>query len=157
MVARIRQDSGSLTDVAALPIDSEKLLALSCFIAKGLLYHHWGVIASASVPVLPIFMNRQGDAGMHDLMRNIRLMPPVHRPSPDGVIGLRPVFEAIGPIELGGGAFTYEGFHSPGFGANSLWVFNFYKARLGTPGYSETTSNVYVHIDDTSSSRVNTA
>ena len=147
-VTRRIQPNGLIVEEASLPIDSDKILALACLIAKGLLFHHWQVITAVDVPVLPAFMNRDGDAGMHGLMQQIRSLPHVERAGADGVVGLRPLFEETGLVELGDGAFTYEGFYSPGHGANSIWMLNFYKARLGNVGRSETTSNVYVHIPD---------
>ncbi|WP_456280989.1 hypothetical protein M1D55_02330 [Cupriavidus sp. JZ107] len=122
----------------AIPIDSSKLLDLSKYIAKGLLYHHWQVIVPKDQIVRSQFMNEAGELTFSGVINKLQEMA--------ANASLDDVVKTTGLIQLGRETVTYEGFFSPLDAPLSMWRLNFYRARLGIPGVSETTSNLMMLI-----------
>ncbi|MFO6419259.1 HNH endonuclease [Hylemonella sp. W303a] len=121
-----------------MPFDSSKLLELSKYIAKGLLFHHWQVVVPKDQIVHSQFMNDAGESNFSNTIDRLQMIA-ADFPSID-------VIRTTGLIQLGGQAVTYEGFFSPLDEPLSMWRLNFYQAIFGIPGVNETTSNLMMHI-----------
>ena len=121
-----------------LPIDSSKLLELSKYIAKGLLFHHWQVVVPRDQIIHAQFMNDASESVFSDMVSSLRQM--AENASSDEVL------RTTGLVQLGRQTVTYEGLFSPLDQPFSLWRLNFYGARLGIPGLNETTSNLMMLI-----------
>jgi len=122
----------------AIPIDSSKLLDLSKYIAKGLLFHHWQVIVPKEQIVRSQFMNEAGESIFSNTIHRLKEM--ATNASLDDVV------KTTGLIQLGRKTVTYEGLFSPLDAPLSMWRLNFYRARLGISGANETTSNLMMLI-----------
>ncbi|WP_186192480.1 HNH endonuclease [Burkholderia gladioli] len=120
-----------------IPIDSLKLLELSKYIAKGLLFHHWQVIVPKDQIIHSQFMSEAGESIFRD---TISRLPKMKNASSDDVV------KTTGLIQLGRQTVNYEGFFVPIDEPFSMWSLNFYRARLGIPGANETTSNLMMLI-----------
>lgn len=136
-LSRVDETGKPVTDTM-FPIDSDKLLDLSKFIAKGLLFHHWTVIVPKDQIVHSQFMNEASESNFSDQIRRIRTLV--------ANLPLTDVVRTTGLIHLGRQTVTYEGFFSPLDEPLSIWRLNFYRARLGIPGVNETTSNLMMYI-----------
>lgn len=131
-------EAGTPIIETTLPIDSDKLLDLSKFIAKGLLFHHWKVIVPKDQVINSQFMNEGGESNFSNTIDILQTLA-ASVPSAD-------VVRTTGLIYLGRQTVTYEGFFSPIDVPLSMWRLNFYRARLGIVGVNETTSNLMMHI-----------
>lgn len=121
-----------------IPVDSSRLLDLSKYIAKGLLFHHWQVIVPKDQIIHSQFMNEAGESNFSDMINSLRKM--AADASSDDIL------RTTGLIRLGRETVTYEGLFSPLDEPFSMWRLNFYRVRMGIPGVNETTSNVTMLI-----------
>lgn len=121
-----------------LPIDSSRLLELSKYIAKGLLFHHWQVIVPKDQIIHAQFTNDAGESNFSDTVSSLRKMA--------ANASSNEVLRTTGLVQLGRQTVTYEGLFSPLDEPFSLWRLNFYRAKLGRPGVNETTSNLMMLI-----------
>lgn len=131
-------ETGKLANATLLPIDSSKLLDLSRYIAKGLLFHHWKVIVPKDQIVCSQFMSEAGESIFPDTISKLKKAV-ADAGSPNAV-------QTTGLVQLGKQAVTYEGFFSALDSPLSMWRLNFYRARLGVPGENETTSSLMMLI-----------
>jgi hypothetical protein len=126
--------TGKPVTETTIPIDSSKILDLSKYIAKGLLFHHWQVIVPKDQIIHSQFISKAGELNYFNTIRSLEKMV--------SDVSLNNVLKTTGLIQLGKQAVTYEGFFSPLDEPLSLWRLNFYQARLGIPSVNETTSSL---------------
>jgi hypothetical protein len=121
-----------------LPIDSSRLLELSKYIAKGLLFYHWQVIVPKDQVIHSQFMSDVGESNFDNLVSDLR------KKAADAP--LDDVLRTTGLVQLGRETVTYEGLFSPLDEPFSVWRLNFYRVMLGMPGVDEPTSSVMMLI-----------
>ncbi|MBN3761120.1 HNH endonuclease [Burkholderia sp. Ac-20365] len=131
-------ETGKPVAETTIPIDSSKLLELSRYIAKGLLFHHWRVIVPKDQVIHSQFMNEAGESNFSNMITALQQVVPN--------ASSEEVLKTTGVIQLGRQTVTYEGFFLPPDEPLSAWRLNFYRARLGIPGVNETTSNLMMLI-----------
>lgn len=85
-----------------LPLDGTKLLGLSEFIAKGLIWYHWGVYIGPGYSSRAMALTESGASALHQVLFGTN---PRSRVSAD----------------LGHGTFSYEGEHAPDAPQTSWW------------------------------------
>jgi len=61
--AWIQEPSGIIQSTTTFPVDSGKLVSLFQYIAKGLMWHHWGVYVSPETTISVLFHNEEGAEG----------------------------------------------------------------------------------------------
>lgn len=131
-------ETGNTSTNILLPIDSGKILELSKYIARGLLFHHWKKILPKNQIIKSQFASRNGDSHFSNVMEEFR--------QSSKMANLGDILKTIGPVELGNQAFIYEGLFSPLDGNLSMWRLNFYRVTLGIPEAKETTSSIIILI-----------
>lgn len=104
---RIWAREGNLAvPVTTLPIDSEKIGTLFRFVARGLIWHHWGVLLGPDIGVWAGCLNQRGVA-VHRSLLNKKARQRVNG-------------------NLGNGTFTYEGAQGADILQMSIWLFSVY-------------------------------
>ena len=105
----VSQDGGQTWEIAGtLPLDSEKIVELFKFIAKGLAYYHWGILLpDRDVTVYGGFLHSIGATAMKRMLQ-----------SRTG--------KFTRPIVLGEGVFKYEGVQDPNHLSLTVWRMTLY-------------------------------
>jgi hypothetical protein len=105
------REAGVYLPTSTVPFEPEKLNELFAFIAKGLAWHHWGVLVST--PDTAVFAGLLNGAGEH-------LLKSWMAPARVRVTG-----------NPGGGTFSYEGVQASDNPSMTIWLFSVYGgARL---------------------------
>jgi hypothetical protein len=99
------REAGVYMPTSTLPFEPEKLEELFAFIAKGLTWHHWGVLITANTDVWAGILNGSGERLLTSWMAPARVR--VTR-------------------NLGGGTFSYEGVQASDNPCMTIWMFSIY-------------------------------
>ncbi|MDA9489671.1 hypothetical protein [Bradyrhizobium sp. CCBAU 11361] len=112
-----REPSGLLVNTMALPLDGERLEELVGLIARGLMFHHWGVILGPDIVVDVLSLTKHGEtffAGHLNLNAKQRVTN-----------------------DIGKGALTYEGVQAVDNDAISFWTLSLYGSLVMDGGDGE--------------------
>jgi hypothetical protein len=117
-----------LQTAMTIPLDSEKVLELFKFIARGLAYTHWGVLLPATdTASLAEFLIPEGAGYMEAMLNTSKVV-------------------STGPVTLGDGVFTYQGVRDPVHQTLTVWRMSMYGVitEAETNGQSIMVSSAYL-------------
>ncbi|MDD3182308.1 MAG: HNH endonuclease [Alphaproteobacteria bacterium] len=100
------EEAGLLLPHMTLPIDSDKLNQLFCYIIKGLIWHHWGLLLPCDYFIGASSLTKEGESFFLDLFNK----------NPRREVN----------VSLGKGTFKYEGRQGTDDPYITLWRFTIY-------------------------------